>query len=93
MDRWFFPFGVFFVSVGIISMHGFLIIWLVIYQYIYIYMHKDKIKEDVAHRIGARWMIQKSVLRVLCDCRIPIKVEGKFYWTSTSSIMMYGAEQ
>ena len=42
--------------------------------------HKDgKIKNDVNHRKGARWMKWRSTSMVFCDCRITIKLKGIFY--------------
>ena len=50
------------------------------------------IKEDVAHRIKARWMKLRNPSRVLCDKRIPIKLKGKSYRTSIRPAMLYGTK-
>ena len=41
-------------------------------------IYKDgEIEEDMNHRIRAQWMKWRSVLGVLCDRRILIKLKGK----------------
>lgn len=34
----------------------------------------------------------KRVSKVLCNCRILIKLKGKFYKTTIQSTMLYGSE-
>ena len=42
-------------------------------------IHKDgEIEEDVNHRIRVGWMKWRGALGVLCDCKIPIMLKGKF---------------
>lgn len=44
------------------------------------------------HKIKAGWMKWRRVSKVLCDCRILIKLKGKFYKTIIQSTMLYGFE-
>jgi hypothetical protein len=37
------------------------------------------IDEDVSHRIKADWLKWHQASSVLCDPRVPLKLEGKFY--------------
>jgi hypothetical protein len=50
------------------------------------------IDEDVSHRIKVRWMKWRQASRVLCDKRVPKKLKCKFYRTTISPAMLYGAE-
>ncbi|KAB2625930.1 hypothetical protein D8674_017590 [Pyrus ussuriensis x Pyrus communis] len=44
------------------------------------------------HRIQAGWMKWKSASGVLCDCRIPLKLKGKFYRITIRPAMLYDTE-
>jgi hypothetical protein len=50
------------------------------------------IDEDVSHRIKVWWMKWCQASGVLCDKRVPQKLEGKFYRTAIRHAMLYGAE-
>jgi hypothetical protein len=50
------------------------------------------IDEDVSHRIKARWMKWRQASGVLCDKRVPQKLEDKFYRIAIRSAMLYGVE-
>ncbi|KAF8666011.1 hypothetical protein HU200_053900 [Digitaria exilis] len=50
------------------------------------------IDEDVKHRIAAGWMKWRQASGVLCDRRVPQKLNGKFYRTAVRPAMLYGAE-
>ena len=51
-----------------------------------------KLEEDVNHRIRAGGSKYRNASRVLCDCRIPIKLKRKFYKTIIRPSMLYDAE-
>lgn len=56
-------------------------------------IHKDgKIKEGVNYRIRSRWTERRSASRLLCNHRIPIKLNGKFYKTVTTPAILYGTK-
>jgi hypothetical protein len=50
------------------------------------------IDEDVFHRIKAVWTKWRQASGVLCDKRVPQKLNGKFYRTTIRPAMLYGAE-
>ncbi|KAL4189726.1 hypothetical protein AMTRI_Chr08g166810 [Amborella trichopoda] len=50
------------------------------------------IEDDVAHRISAGWAKWRCTIGILCDCRIPMRLKGKFYRIAMRSILLYGAE-
>ena len=50
------------------------------------------IDEDVSHIIKVGWMKWRQASGILCDKRVPQKLQGKFYKTSIRPAMLYGAE-
>jgi hypothetical protein len=50
------------------------------------------IDEDASHRIRAEWVKWRQASSVLCDKKVPNKLEGKFYRTVIRPTMLYGAE-
>ncbi|KAG5589590.1 hypothetical protein H5410_040104 [Solanum commersonii] len=48
------------------------------------------IDKDVTHGIKTGWLKWKCDIGVLCDKRMPIKEESKFYRASIRPIMLYG---
>jgi hypothetical protein len=50
------------------------------------------IDEDVSHRIKVGWLKWHQASGVLCDPRVPLKLKGKFYWTTIRPAMLYEAE-
>jgi hypothetical protein len=50
------------------------------------------IDEDVNHRIKAWWMKWRQASAILCDKRVPHKLEGKFYRMDIWPAMLYGTE-
>ena len=46
----------------------------------------------MSHRIRVGWTKWRSATSVLCDCRMPIKLKGKFYRTAIRPAMLYGSE-
>ena len=44
------------------------------------------------HRVRARWIELRSVFRVLCNYRIPIKLKGNFYEVVIRPILLYVIE-
>jgi hypothetical protein len=50
------------------------------------------IDEDVNYRIKAGWLEWHQASDVLCDKRVPQKVEGKFYGMAIRLAMLYDAE-
>jgi hypothetical protein len=53
---------------------------------------EGEIDEDVSHIIRAEWVKWRQTSGVLCDKKVPNKLEDKFYRTTIRSAMMYGAE-
>ena len=65
---------------GVVRLDGQEIVKNKSFQYLESLIYKDgEIEEDVNYRIRARWMKWRSVLGILFDCRISIKLKGKFY--------------
>jgi hypothetical protein len=57
-------------------------------------LQKDvDIDEDVSHRIKADWLKWRQASGVLCDPRVPLKLNNKFYRTVIQPAMLYGAER
>jgi hypothetical protein len=56
-------------------------------------LQKDgNVDEDVSHRIKAGWLKWRQASGVLCDPRVPLKLNGKFYKTAIRPAMLYVAE-
>jgi hypothetical protein len=54
-----------------------------IFRYLGSMLQRDgNIDEDVSYRIKAGWMKWRQASRVLCDKRVPHKLEDKFYRTA-----------
>ncbi|RZB42155.1 Ganglioside-induced differentiation-associated protein 2 [Glycine soja] len=51
-----------------------------------------EIEGDVNHRIQAGWMKWRKASGVLCDAKVPIKLNGKFYRTAVRPAILYGTE-
>jgi len=51
-----------------------------------------EIDEDVTHRIGVGWMKWRLASGVLCDKKVPPKLNSKFYRAVVRPAMLYGAE-
>ena len=65
---------------GVVRLDGQDIVKSKSFRYLESLIYKDgEIEEDVNYRIRARWMKWRSVLGILFDCRISIKLNGKFY--------------
>ena len=65
---------------GVVRLDGQDIVKSKSFRYLESLIYKDgEIEEDVNYRIRARWMKWRSVLGILFDCRISIKLKGKFY--------------
>ena len=50
------------------------------------------IDEDISHRIRAGWMKWRQASGILCDKRVPQKLNGKFYRMVIRPAMLYGTE-
>jgi len=48
--------------------------------------------EDVKHGIKCGWIKRREVSGVLCDKRIPMRLNGKFYKSVVRLTMLYGSE-
>ena len=59
------------------------------FQYFGSMLQKD---EDVSHRTKTGWMKWRQASGVLCDKRVPQKLEGRFYKTANQPTMLYAAE-
>ena len=56
-------------------------------------LQKDgNIDEDVRHIISAGWLNWRQASDILCDRRVPQKLNGKFYRTVIRPAMLYGVE-
>ncbi|KAF3658701.1 putative protein TRANSPARENT TESTA 12-like [Capsicum annuum] len=51
-----------------------------------------EINEDVSKRIEAGWMKWRLASGILCDQKVPLKLENRFYRVAVWSAMLYGAE-
>ena len=50
------------------------------------------IDKNVTHRIQVGWNKWRNASSILCDCKVLLKLKGKFYKTAIRSAMLYGAE-
>ncbi|KAL3516621.1 hypothetical protein ACH5RR_023523 [Cinchona calisaya] len=50
------------------------------------------IHRDVTHRLQARWTKWRMASEILCDRKIPLRLEGKFYRTAIRPAMLYGSK-
>ena len=57
-----------------------------------IFQKNGELDEDLNHRIQVGWMKWNSASGVLCDCRMPLKLKGKFYRSARRPAMLYGTE-
>ena len=57
-----------------------------------IWQKNGELDEDLNHRIQVGWMKWKSASGLLCDCRMPLKLKGKFYRMAIRPDMLYGTE-
>jgi hypothetical protein len=53
---------------------------------------EGEIDEDVSHRIRAGWVKWRQTFGVLCDKKVPNKLNDKFYRTAIRPAMMYDAK-
>ena len=53
---------------------------------------KGELDDNVEHRIKAGWFKWKKATGVLCDRRMPVEVNGKFYRIVIRPTMLYGSE-
>nr|XP_009797049.1 PREDICTED: uncharacterized protein LOC104243544 [Nicotiana sylvestris] len=51
-----------------------------------------EIDENTTHRIGVGWMKWRLSSRVLCDKKVPLLLNGKFYRAVVRPAMLHGAE-
>ena len=47
---------------------------------------------DITHRIKIGWTKWRNASSVLCDRRIRLRLNGKFYKTTIRSAMLYGTK-
>jgi hypothetical protein len=50
------------------------------------------IDEDVSYKIKVGWLKWRQATGVLYNPRVPLKLNGKFYWTAIQLAMLSGAE-
>ncbi|GJY54464.1 hypothetical protein Tco_0446128 [Tanacetum coccineum] len=63
------------------------------FRYLGSVIHRSRrIDEDVAHRIGVGWMKWMAASGVMCNRRIPLKLQGKFYRVAIRPAMLYCSE-
>jgi hypothetical protein len=63
------------------------------FRYLRSMLQKDgDINEDVSHRIKDGRLKWRQASDVLCDPRVTLKQNEKFYRTTTRPAMLYGAE-
>jgi len=57
-----------------------------------ILQNAEEIESDVSHRIQVGWLKWRRDSCVLYDKKVPLKLKGKFYWTSVRPTMLYGTQ-
>ncbi|KAL6498241.1 hypothetical protein OROGR_028638 [Orobanche gracilis] len=63
------------------------------FKYLGSVIHKEGgIEDDVTHRIKAGWLRWRAASGVLCDKKVPLKLNGKFYRAVVRPAMLYGSE-
>ncbi|GJR38233.1 ataxia telangiectasia mutated family protein [Tanacetum coccineum] len=63
------------------------------FRYLGSMLHKSgRIDEDVSYRIKAAWMKMRVATGVLCDRKVPLKLNGKFYRVAIRPALLYGSE-
>nr|GEU68142.1 retrovirus-related Pol polyprotein LINE-1 [Tanacetum cinerariifolium] len=53
---------------------------------------RERIDEDVSHRIKTTWLKWRAAIGVLCDRNIYLKLKGKFHRVAIRTFMLYGLE-